>query len=369
MRSILQKKIKQKLLEMVEAGAAPGFQLSLGFRDQCLGTFSVGLRDVENKRPMQVDTFMDLSSLTKIIATVSLLMHAHQKKLLTHLSSPLKNFFPFLVSDLKNRSLQDLLEHRSGLPAIFTETDEIEGGREERKRFFIEKIDATYSSDQFGKEVYSDVGFMILGMLIETLFSKDLKKAFEDFYPTDEGLRFGPLDFKADAWSWLFSVPTLAKSLSLTEPPRYLSGRVQDPRAAWLFGEAGHAGLFGTAEAVEAWAKEIYLSYHGKGLRLGDRSLRSFINFENKAGRFLGGFDTPTKEGEFISQAGYHASSTCVGHLGFTGCSFWMDIEKGYRICLLSHRHQMNSDPEKLKQLRPGFHDWLYEEVFFRILE
>ncbi len=369
MRSGLQKKIKQKLMSLVEAQAAPGFQLSLGLKDKSLGNFVVGFRDVENKRPLHSDTFMDLSSLTKVIATVSLLMHAYQKNLLKDLGAPIKSFFPFLTSELKNRSILDLLHHRAGLSPIFTETDEIEGGREERKRFFIEKVDASYSSVDYGREIYSDVGFMILGMLIETIFSKDLKRVFEDFYPRDDGLCFGPLDFKTDAWSWLFSVPTVAKCLSLTEPRRYLSGRVQDPRAAWFFGQAGHSGLFGNSEAVENWAREIYLSYHGKALRLGDKSVRQFIHFEGEHGRFVGGFDTPSKSRDLISQAGYHASSRCIGHLGYTGCSFWMDLEKGYRVSLLSHRHQLNSDSEKLKELRPSFHDWLYEEVFFRIQE
>lgn len=367
LKSALQKRIVEKLYDLVDMKAAPGFQLSLGCRDRTLGVFAAGYRDPVHKRSLYEMSFMDLSSLTKVISTCSLLMFAVQQQLIADLETPLKNWFPFLVSDLKNRNLHELLHHRAGLPPIFEKTEELLGGRDEKQKFFLQSLDESYDDSNLGKEIYSDVGFMILGLVLERVFAKRLSQIFSDFFPLDSGLMYGPLNFKWDSWSWLLPVPTLASCLSLSEPPVWLRGRVQDPRAAWFEGDAGHAGLFGTAQGVEAWGKELYLSYHGKGLRLSDKTVRRFINFELKTGRFLGGFDTPTSTETSISQAGFHAGSTTVGHLGYTGCSVWMDMEKGYRVCLLSHRHQPGGRPEKLSNFRPGFHDWLYEEVFSRL--
>lgn len=361
------KRIIEKLEALVEQGAAPGFQLVLGYKDKCLGTYSVGLRDLEKKRPLYPTSFMDLASLTKVISTSTLLMFACQEKLIPDLSISLKQFFPFLSSELKNQSLHSVLHHSAGLPAVFEETEELAGGREEKKRFFLKRIDETYDVSRAGETLYSDIGYMLLGMVLEVVFAKRLRHIFASYFPEELGLMYGPLDFKWDSWAWIFSVPTYARTYSLSQSPVWLEGRCQDPRAAWLEGDAGHAGLFGNAYGVETWGRELYLSYHGKGLRLSDQILHSFFSFDSPYDRFLGGFDTPTQSENYISQAGFHSSKTTVGHLGYTGCSFWMDLERGYRITLLSHRHRPNGNFERLMNLRPGFHDWLYEEVFFKL--
>jgi hypothetical protein len=57
-----------------------------------------------------------------------------------------------------------------------------------------------------------------------------------------------------------------------------------------------------------------------------------------------------------------------IGHLGYTGCSFWMDLEKGHRVTLLSHRHGPDQDESLLGKLRPGLHDWIYQNIFQEVL-
>jgi CubicO group peptidase (beta-lactamase class C family) len=134
-----------------------------------------------------------------------------------------------------------------------------------------------------------------------------------------------------------------------------------------LGGDAGHAGLFGTSEGVEDWGRELFMCYHGKGLLFSDRIIRDFIQFEgHERGKFLNGFDTPSIGNE-ISQAGRRFSEFTIGHLGYTGTSFWMDIEKGYRVTLLSHRFAPAIDIQTLRALRPDFHDWLHAEVFSKL--
>ncbi len=288
-------------------------------------------------------------------------MMAYQEKLVPDLDQPLKIWFSFFSSDLRNRTLREVLEHRSKLPAIFEETEDLPS-RDEKIRFFLRRIDETYRSDEENpklEEVYSDIGFMVLGILLEQIRGKRLR----DLLPPYDFLKYGPVSFPGSWMSVFFpSVSQVASILSLDARPQWLNGRVQSPRAYWLEGDAGHAGLFGRGKAIDDWGKNLFLSYHGKGIRLSDKTVRSFIDFENRRGRFLNGFDTPSEKN---SQAGDKLSrTTTIGHLGFTGCSFWMDIESGYRITLLTNRAAPGVDPETLRKLRPGFHDWLLEEVF-----
>jgi CubicO group peptidase (beta-lactamase class C family) len=366
LKSTVKRRIHEKLQALVQAKAASGFQLVLGYKHETLGIFCEGLADLKDKRAVTPKTWYDLSSLTKILSTVDLLIKAKQEKKISDLDQPLKTWFPFFSSELKNQSLRDVLNHQAALQPIFEYTHELGEElptREDRIRFFLRKIDETYlpHSESDRKVVYSDVGFMLLGVLVEQVFAKRLRSLSEG----RDCLSFGPIVFPLEWMSSLFPFRSLAAIQSLEAKPKWLKGVVQDPRAQWLEGDAGHAGLFGTGLGVENWGRELYLGYHGKSLQLSDKAVRAFIDFENQQGTYLNGFDTPAKEG--LSQAGSKSGASTLGHLGYTGCSFWMEIEKGFRVTLLSHRFQPGSDPEILRKLRPGFHDWIFNEVFFRL--
>jgi CubicO group peptidase (beta-lactamase class C family) len=360
------RRIVEKLRGLVQDRAAPGFQLALGYKNETIGLFSVGACDLKNRRPVRSLTWFDLASLTKVLVTVDLLMRAKQENRIIDLSLPLRTWFPFFSSDLRNQSIFDLLNHRAALPAIFEYTHELGEdlpSREDRVRFFLRKIDETYlpHTSPERKVLYSDVGFILLGVLLEQIYGKRLRLIYQNRLE----LLYGPLSFSGEWISWLTRGPNLAAIQSLEAKPRWLKGVVQDPRAQWLDGDAGHAGLFGTAFGVENWARELFLAYHGKSLELSDKVVRHFIDFEHQSGPYLNGFDTPSKEG--VSQSGSRFGSGVVGHLGYTGCSFWMDIERGIRVTLLSHRFQPGFESETLKKLRPAFHDWLVTEVFAKI--
>ncbi len=365
LKASLKKRIFEKLKALVKQGAAPGFQLVLGFKDQTLGSFSVGNADLQKFRRLRDNTWFDLASLTKILVTVDLIIRSLQSKQIADLDQPLKTWFPFLSSELKNISLAEVLNHRSGLPPIFEYSREVGAdlpSREDRVRFFLRKVDETYLPPVAEKKVvYSDVGFMLLGMVLEQIHGKRLRQ----IVTYSQNLAFGPIRFKAEFLSWLFQNSTVAASLSLESKTKWLKGVVQDPRAQWLMGDAGHAGLFGTAMGIEEWGRELYMGYQGKSTIYSDKVLRSFLQFENKSGSYINGFDTPSTEG--VSQAGSHWGPQTVGHLGYTGPSYWTDLEKGYRVTLLCSRFQLGANSEILRTLRPAFHDWLCLEVFSKI--
>lgn len=366
MRRHLFKSIQQKLDELVEAGAAPGFQLVLGFKTESLPVICSGHRGPDFTQPVGSSTWFDLASLTKTISIFSLLLFALQKKLIPSVHEPLQTWFPDIKSNLKSKTLIDLLNHRAGLEPVFTENpDDLK--RAEKISFFLRSVDQFYSEERDGQVVYSDIGHMLLGVLFEKVFSKRLSKLFPRYFPSSMGLKYAPLKFEFGPLGKFFYRDRVNPSFSIEGDDQWLQGKPQDPRAAWIGGDAGHSGLFGTAMGVETWAKELFESYHGKGLRLQERLLRELLNFDEQFDRFLSGFDTPTQGRFQVSQAGSLASRSTIGFLGYTGCSFWMDIESGLRITLLSHRHGPGRDPEILSKLRPDFHDWLYSEFFPRL--
>lgn len=364
----VQAKINQKLLELTRKLAAPGFQLVLGWKDETLFSTAVG-KQFPKRWSVRRSTRFDLASLTKVIATSTELMRARQDQVLRSLDTPVGEFFPFLRSALKEKTLRALLEHRAGLPPIFDlsqSADDTQISRELRGQFFLERVDAGFR-EEAPKPTYSDVGFMILGLVLEQIRGRSLREIFHRKYE----MEFGPL---TSYFPPFFHVAPSPPRSSITDSERglegksgdpYQIGRVQDQRAEWWGGDAGHAGLFGTAEGVELWARQIYRAYFGKDLELSDRVVRDFIQLPLKAleQRFTGGFDTPDRPPK-PSQAGKYFGPESFGHLGYTGTSFWMDLETGYRVILISHRYPR---VERMRELRPLFHDWLMEEVFFRL--
>lgn len=356
--------IQNKLNELVKERVAPGFQLSLGHKDQSLGLWVAGQRDprARHRAPVTPGTWFDLASLTKILSGVYFTMWAVQTNRIRSLDDPLITYFPSMETPVKDRSIRDLLCHRTGLPAVFEALEELPT-REERTKYFLRQLEVMPLKTG---TLYSDVGYMLLTLLLEQVFGARLSDLWHQHFGLSWPLAYGPLKFRWEWLSWVTRGANRAGISALDDPSHWLKGQVQDPRAEWWEGDSAHAGLFGTAEGVELWAQRLFRAYHGKDTVLGDRAVRDFVNFSQQAGaapsteRFLGGFDRPTPP----SQSGQCFPSTTVGHLGYTGASFWMDLESGARVCLLCHRFAPGFDPEKLRQYRPLFHDWLWQEVF-----
>jgi len=135
-----------------------------------------------------------------------------------------------------------------------------------------------------------------------------------------------------------------------------LEGEVHDDNAYTLGGVAGHAGLFGTAKDVYGLLQELLNAYLGESNTgvFDEHLVRSFFQRHSHVGSWALGFDTPTRPD---SSSGRYFSDQSVGHLGFTGTSFWMDLEKGVVVILLTNRIHPTRKNEKIKAFRPKLHD------------
>jgi CubicO group peptidase (beta-lactamase class C family) len=134
-----------------------------------------------------------------------------------------------------------------------------------------------------------------------------------------------------------------------------LTGKVHDENAYVVGGIQGHAGLFGTADSVHTLLLALLSAYHGdnsknpfeKGL------VRLFFRRLPDTDKALG-FDAPAMK---HSSCGRYFSKNSVGHLGFTGTSFWMDLDRSIIVILLTNRVHPSRRNEAIKAFRPKLHD------------
>jgi CubicO group peptidase (beta-lactamase class C family) len=164
-------------------------------------------------------------------------------------------------------------------------------------------------------------------------------------YFTAEPLRFNP----PRAWR-VRTAPTEVDEWR----GRLLVGEVHDENTWALRGAAGHAGLFGTAAAVGAFARAVLRTIAGEPIVASPETVRTFITRTNVPGssRALG-WDTmlPT------SSCGTQLSHTSIGHTGFTGTSLWIDWERDLYVVFLTNRVHPTRTNEAIRTVRPQLHD------------
>ena len=141
-----------------------------------------------------------------------------------------------------------------------------------------------------------------------------------------------------------------------------LRGVVHDENCRAIGGVAGHAGLFGTVEGVLELCGHLLRQWRGeeKHPAYSAANLRKIFHRGDSSSWCRGGFDTPSKQG---SSSGRYFSEKTVGHLGFTGTSFWIDLARGIAVVLLTNRVHPSRENEEIKRFRPLFHDTVMKQA------
>ena len=318
-----------------------------------------GYANIFSSRQMTSHTVFDLASFTKPLATtlaIIKLISQQKLELGQHLGSILSQFNS---TDKGRISIENLLYHNSGFPdyrpyyKVLCKLDP-----NLRKDALRELLVKEPLINPPGKEVmYSDIGFMILCWVIEQVSGNRLDRFVtkEIYHPLGlENLFFVDLD----------STPRQVK-FAATELCSWrnilLEGAVHDDNAYVVGGIQGHAGLFGTAKDVLSLLSELMAAYLGSpSTGVFDTDLiQSFFKRQEHTGRVLG-FDTPSPVG---SSCGQYFSKETVGHLGFTGTSFWMDLDRRVIIILLTNRVHPSRDNNKIKAFRPKLHDRVMKKL------
>jgi serine-type D-Ala-D-Ala carboxypeptidase len=206
--------------------------------------------------------------------------------------------------------------------------------------------------------IYSDIGFMILEWLVEYVSGLLL-----DQYIYQEVYR--PLEIH-NLFYLKPGTPTSEMNFAATEVcpwrGRLIQGEVHDENAFVIGGVAGHAGLFGTAESLHHLLSFLMEIYRGdkRHLLFPQDLLRLFLKSRGHSGRALG-FDTPSETAS--SSGNLFKKDETVGHLGFTGTSFWMDLHQTIIIVLLTNRINPTRENESIKIFRPILHDAIMHQI------
>ena len=349
------------LLHGILDRAFPAASVEVGRRDRPLWRRSFGALTYEPDAPETTnDTIFDLASLTKVIATTMLVMRAVDDGALA-LDSRVQQFLQeWRGADREAVTVRDLLAHASGLPAYLPFFRDHTG----RVEFEPAICQTPLEYAPRTQSVYSDLGFILLGFILEdagsggtraigrfdpaATFASQFRRLAA--YITPEPLAFNPPRPWRDR-----TAPTELDQWR----GRLLTGEVHDENAWALGGAAGHAGLFGTAAAVGAFARAVLHTISGQDVLARSTTFREFIRRTGVPGssRALG-WDTmlPT------SSCGTRMSATAIGHTGFTGTSLWIDWERDLYVALLTNRVHPSREPNSLKAIRPAFHDAVVEE-------
>ena len=322
-----------------------------------------------------LSSVFDIASLTKPLVAALFFVLAQEGKVAPE-GRPCE-VLPFKSNDPAPGGIRfiHLLSHTSGLPAYkpFFEgiraAEETEGRRlwgtsEAHDRIIDEILNLPLDAAPGTTCVYSDPGFILLGRAMELIA----------FLPLDRllvKLLAEPLLMRDTAYLPL-------SGLSECETGRLVStghsdvrqreklGDADDENAAAMGGVAGHAGIFSTAFDLFLFAREILKGRRGEGRILTRASaLRMTTKVPEPSGcQRTPGWDTPSSSGGNVSQAGSRFPEGSFGHLGYTGCSLWMDPSREAVVALLTNRIFYGKDNDGLKELRPRLHDAVMEGLF-----
>ena len=365
--------------------ATPGLQVVIVKNGSLIFNKSYGYYSYDSIRKVRPNTIYDLASLTKVVATLPVVAYLiDQGKV--NLDDTIGRYLPDFVGSNKSAiTIKQLLAHQGGLKSyipfwsMMPERDRldafyyktVEDETLDRRshsykpvpilldtlKSYIVRSKLIEDTDSYN---YSDLGFMILHMIVEAVTMQPFDQFLERTFYQPMGLKnvvFNPLKRGINQ-----------KSVAPTEyDGRFRNyqiwGEVHDRNAAIFGGAAGHAGLFSNAVNL-AKMMSMYMNggiYGGKRY-LSEDILNQFNSRyfdENRRGL---GWDK--KDGESDSASEY-ASDLSFGHTGFTGTMVWADPNEDLVFVFLSNRIYPDADNWRLNQLniRKKMHDVVYESV------
>lgn len=352
----------------VDEGTVPGLVALVATGGQTVFHEAFGSRQLIPRRlPTFPDTVYDVASLTKAVATSVIAMGEIGAGRLA-LDAPVASLLPEFAGPGRDEvTVRQLLCHASGLPAhrpFWRRAAEAPA-----ERWAITHLAAREPLEYppGTSSIYSDLGFILLGWLLERTTGARLDVLTQRHIT--EPLALSATSFvnlaDPDGPARLLGDRSVAATGLCTERRRLVLGEVDDLNAAAMGGIAGHAGLFSSAADLGRIAAALTAAWRGEaGSRaIVDRDVvRTFWSpsgIPNSTWRL--GWDGPAATG---SQAGTRISRDAVGHLGFTGCSLWIDPTRETWIVLLSNRvHPTVPIDDRFRHFRPALQDAVAEAL------
>jgi len=348
------------VLEVLEAGRAEGIAPALSAVVRAGGDLvHESAHGEAGSRPLGPDCLFDVASLTKVMATGTLAARLAAGGALD-LEAPAARWLPGFGGEKAGVTVRHLLAHASGLPA-WRPLHRPADAHPEAAAMAVEAAIAAapLESPPGARAVYSDLGFVALAMLLERLAGAPLDVLCD-------GHVFGPLGLGRT-----FFLPERAPRLAAGRRAAHLfaptvvretgeerRARVHDDNARALGGVAGHAGLFSTASDAAALGQAWLEALAGRSTFLPREVARAFAARDAAPGstRALA-WDTPSPEGSALGSRLGRGPRGAIGHLGFTGCSLWLDLDREVAAALLTNHCPRLGGQEPIRAYRRRFHD------------
>jgi CubicO group peptidase (beta-lactamase class C family) len=347
----LAERIENVLLEGVQKSHFPGAHYAVVFDHGCVIKGYVGYRRTHpDREPLQGDEIYDVASLTKVVSTTTLVMKLIEQGQLL-LDTKVSEILPLFHHE--TITIEHLLTHTSGLPADIPRANTLR-----HKDDVLQHLYTVTPIHPVGEKiVYSDIGFLLLGLVIQKITKKSLpvlaqEWIFEPLRMTDTSYhpnpsRSAPTEYRDDA---------VHKGL--------LQGRVHDEKAFAMDGIAGHAGLFSTASDLAKFIG-MYLKQEDSVLRA--TTQREMFVARAKDVALSGyplvrayGFDKPTPHGSAGDLVDFEHT---IVHTGFTGCNLWIDTAHGVGFVLLSNAVHPRRDQNGIQPYRTRLGNLIIQSI------
>jgi CubicO group peptidase (beta-lactamase class C family) len=338
--------VVQVIDRAVSDSAFPGAIAVVGTRDGATVTYAAGRIDwpADAPRP-DVNTLWDLASLTKVVGMTTAMMQLVEEDGVD-LDAPVSRYIPEFTGEGKDRvTVRHLLTHSSGLPSWRPLYKEALTPDTALAVVYATPLDTVPGA----RMVYSDLGAIIAGKIIERVSGERLDAYFERHVTTPLGMT--STMYRPDS--------SLRSRIAPTEidpwRQRHIRGEVHDENAFMLGGVSGHAGLFSTAADLARFARMMLNGGTLDGVRvLKPQTIAQFTAVQDPtlSNRALG-WETPNGR----NSAGHRMSARAFGHTGFTGTSLWMDPEHGAFVLLLSNRVNPSRQNSRIGQVRVALAD------------
>jgi serine-type D-Ala-D-Ala carboxypeptidase len=344
------------LEDAIASRAFPGCAFGVLANDAIILSGALGRFTYEDNSPaVTPETLYDVASLTKVAITTAAAMLLHQRGILD-LETPLGELLPGFVvgrgpgSQARHVRIHHLLAHSSGLPGY------VELFRQHTTPLGLLRacIELSLEAAPGTRAEYSDPGFILLGKALEVLIHEPLTQWAHHELLAQTGM------FTAG----FCPQPTQRAAIPPTENDtwfrnRIIQGEVQDENVFVLHGAAGQAGLFSNVPDLLRFARAI-LSAGQPNTLFTAATVDLFSRRQPPTGssRALG-WDTPSEN----SSSGSHFSARSIGHLGFSGCSLWIDLDARIAIVLLTNRTWPDRQSQLIKTVRPAFHNAIRESL------
>ena len=333
------------LTRALAEGAFPGAIAVIGNKAGILASYGVGRLDAADATRPGITTIYDLASLTKIIATTSLMLQLVDQGRVA-LDTPAVRYLPdWHGTRASEITVRQLLTHSSGLAAWRAFYKEATDKADARAQLMLVSPDVQPGT----RYLYSDMNFMLLGMIAERLTGMPLDSAFQVLvahplkladtrYRPDSSLRARIAPTEYDPWR-----------------QRVLRGEVHDENASRFEGVSGHAGLFSTAADLARVARMWMNGGTLDGVRFA--SSQTVARFTRAQDTLIStralGWETPNGS----NSAGHKFSAGAFGHTGFTGTSIWIDPARDVFVILLTNRVNPTRENRKIGGVRVALAD------------